>query len=84
MNTTTGQKQEQTHIRLILPKKWLKELDAIARSRLISRLALVRHYIQLHLDADLEKLREQLAIANQNKRTVEEWTAYQARAASRD
>ena len=84
MNANNGQKQEQTHIRLILPKKWLKELDVIARSRLISRLALIRHYIQLHINDDLEKLREQLATVNQNKRTVEEWTAYQARIASRD
>ena len=80
----TEQKTPIAQVRLLLPENWIEELDAIARSRFISRLSLIRHYLRTHIDRDLESLRDQLALTRQNQHTVNELTAYQSKVAPRD
>ena len=66
----------KSQLRLIIPQSWIFKLDTIATSRFISRLALIRHYLRLHLDKDLESLRTQLALNEANTRTVKDFNAY--------
>ena len=80
----TEQKSTTTQVRLLIPENWISELDAIARSKFISRLALIRNYLRIHIDKDLESLRDQLALTRQNQHTVNELTAYQSKVAPRE
>lgn len=76
MNVEQQEKAAKSQLRLIIPENWIAELDAIASSRFISRLALIRHYLRLHLDKDLESLREQLTLIQENQRTAKDFNSY--------
>lgn len=60
--------KNDAQIRLLLPKKWVHELDILAASRSIKRLAVIRLYLRIMMDkelgdlTDLYKKREQFEI----------------------
>jgi len=56
-------------IRLLLPRKWVDELDTIAASRHLSRLGLIRGYLRSRIDHDLNKLAEHWQIQQTNDAT---------------
>ena len=72
----TQTQNEKSQVRLIIPQDWVSQLDAIARSRFTSRMAVIRSYIRAQLDKDLANLDDQLALVQKNHRTVDEFTAY--------
>lgn len=47
-------------IRLLLPRSWTTELDTLAGSRFITRLALIRFYLRTMMDKDLSSLAQHL------------------------
>ena len=59
-------------IRLLLPSKWVEELDAIANSRNITRLALIRGYLRSRIDHDLQNLAKYWGIVKANEATCNE------------
>ena len=61
-----------SQIRLLLPSKWVEELDAIAASRHITRLALIRGYLRSRLDHDLQNLAKHWGIVKTNEATCDE------------
>lgn len=49
-------KKPITQIRLLLPIEMVQELDAIAKSREITRLALIRFLLRHQIDQELDQL----------------------------
>lgn len=62
-------KQEPFQIRLLLPKEMVSELDSIAASRRISRLALIRRFLQLQIDDEFNQLETYFAEAERRNKT---------------
>ncbi len=64
MNKT---KNQSTHydaqIRLTLPSDWVQSLNQIAQSKCISRLALIRLYLQASMHKDLEEIKRLKALS---------------------
>ena len=60
---------KHTQILLALPAQMVSELNSIAKSRQISRLALIRRYLRLQLDDELKSLEAYLNEAKRGKRT---------------
>ena len=77
MNQAIQQQTESTaQIRLLLPAEWLAELNAVAKSRFVSRLSLIRYYLRLQLDKDLSELQQHFQQRESNRKTtvlVEKW-----------
>ena len=51
---------DMTQLRLIIPKEWVAELDALASFRVISRLALIRLFIREALNNELQNFDDQV------------------------
>ena len=49
-------REEKAQIRLLLPKDWVPELDALAASRFITRLSLIRFYLRKMMNDELAQL----------------------------
>ena len=63
-------------LRLLLPRYWIDELDAIAREQFTTRLALIRQYLREKIDQDLSDLNEIIARReqiNRAKSKVDGW-----------
>ena len=58
------QSQEITQIRLLVPKAWVQELDTLAKSRFLTRLGLIRFYLRIQMDQDLQQLSEMIEDRN--------------------
>jgi len=58
-------------IRLTLPRSWIEELDTIAASRHMTRLALIRGYLRSRINKDLENLANHWGIVQRNKETCQ-------------
>ena len=50
------QKDPKAQIRLVVPDSWITELDLLAKSRFITRLALIRLYLRARMNEDLKDL----------------------------
>ena len=61
--------QEPFQIRLLLPKEMVSELDSIASSRRVSRLALIRRFLQLQIEDEFSQLESYFAEVDKRKRT---------------
>lgn len=63
-------------IRLLIPQEMMKELDTLAKVKLMTRLALIRRYLREQIDHDLSQLndhfkrRDELKLA---KERTENW-----------
>lgn len=51
-------KSQRFSIRLLLDDNWISPLNDISKAHMISRLALLRRYIQQGMIADLEEIKE--------------------------
>jgi hypothetical protein len=51
-------KSQRFSLRLLLDNEWISVLNDISKAHLISRLALIRKYIQQGMTADLETIKE--------------------------
>ena len=51
-------KSQRFSIRLLLDDNWISPLNDISKAHMISRLALLRRYIQKGMIADLEEIKE--------------------------
>jgi hypothetical protein len=51
-------KSQRFSIRLLLDDTWISPLNDISKAHMISRLALLRRYIQRGMIADLEEIKE--------------------------
>lgn len=69
MNTVQG-KPVIAQVRLLIPKHWVQELDALADFRVSSRLALIRHFIRTSLDRELATFDEQVKNLTQMRETL--------------
>ena len=69
--TKQGRPVCDAQLRLTLPNSWIEELDTIAASRHLSRLALIRGYLRSRIDQDLEKLAAHWGIEQRNRETCE-------------
>jgi hypothetical protein len=54
-------KTPSTQLLLLLPSEWLEELNVLAKSRYISRLALIRSYLRQQMDKDFAQYSEQIS-----------------------
>ena len=71
----TAQKQKikcDAQLRLLLPHEWIGELDSLASSHFISRLALIRKYLRKMIDSDLEMHKEHLEQVANRKRVKDQ------------
>lgn len=62
-------KSKTKQLRLLLPEDWIPELDSLAASRYISRLALLRFYIKCGMSEDFSKLAEHFKQNEQHRKT---------------
>jgi hypothetical protein len=60
MDNSKKPKNETAQLRLLLPQKWISELDHLAASRCLTRLGLIRFYIQLGMKEDCSQMAEYL------------------------
>jgi hypothetical protein len=63
------QRMPVSQIRLLINPQWIKELDAIAASRHITRLALIRGYLREKIDQELLELTEHFRQRDQLQKT---------------
>jgi hypothetical protein len=56
MDNSKKHKNETAQLRLLLPKKWISELDNLAANRFLTRLGLIRFYIQMGMTEDLSQM----------------------------
>lgn len=49
-----------TQLRVVLPRRWVNELDAIAAAHFMTRLAAMRQLLRRELNRELENLTSQL------------------------
>jgi hypothetical protein len=54
-------KPPSSQLLLLLPSEWLEELNVLAKSRYISRLALIRSYLRQQMDKDFAQYSEQIS-----------------------
>lgn len=54
-------KPPSSQLLLLLPSEWLEELSILAKSRYISRLALIRSYLRQQMDKDFAQYSEQIS-----------------------
>lgn len=62
-------KEPPIQIRLLIPEQMVAELDTIAQSRQVSRLALIRRFLRLQIDNELKSLEAHLENINRSKKT---------------
>ena len=62
-------KRNDFQVRLLIPREWVEQLDAIAAAKYLSRLALIRGYLKNRMDRDLKRLSHWAAIKERNLRT---------------
>jgi hypothetical protein len=54
-------KTPSSQLLLLLPSEWVEELNVLAKSRYISRLALIRSYLRQQMDKDFAQYSEQIS-----------------------
>lgn len=62
-------KKPITQIRLLIPTEMLHELDTIAKSRDMNRLALIRYFLRHQIDQELGQLESYLQGISRRKKT---------------
>ena len=70
MKTSKKTKNETAQLRLLLPQKWIDELDDLAACRSLTRLGLIRFYIQLGMKEDCSQMEEYLQQERRRKNTL--------------
>jgi len=63
------QTDKTSQIRLLIPIEMVKELDTIAISRSMSRLALIRYFLRHQIDQELSELDSYLSQVERRKQT---------------
>lgn len=63
------QTKEITQIRLLIPTEMVRELDTIATSRDMTRLALIRYLLRHQIDSELGQLESHLEAIERRKQT---------------
>lgn len=63
------QTDKTSQIRLLIPTEMVKELDTIAISRSMSRLALIRYFLRHQIDQELSELDSYLSQVERRKQT---------------
>lgn len=63
-------------LRLLLDPTWIRELDTLARARSISRLGLIRYFLRLKMDEDLDSYNEMIRTREHRGRTRAKLDAY--------
>lgn len=64
-------RQHPKQIRLLLPEQMVSELDCIAASREVSRLALIRRFLRLQIDDELSQLETYFQEVDRRNKTHE-------------
>lgn len=67
MDNSKKLKNGTAQLRLLLPQEWISELDHLAANRFLTRLGLIRFYIQLGMKEDLSQMSEYLKQAKIRK-----------------
>ena len=49
-----------SHVTVLLPKDWVKELNTVANLRMCSRMSIMRKYLREGLDADMVEVVEKV------------------------
>jgi metal-responsive CopG/Arc/MetJ family transcriptional regulator len=58
-------------IRLLIPQQMVRELDSIAASRQLSRLAIIRRFLRMQIDEELSQLETYFEEVDRRNRTHE-------------
>jgi len=61
---------------LLLPHDWIAQLDSLARSRNLSRLALIRLFLRLQMDSELAQLSAHFKQQDEQRRTHKRLNSY--------
>ncbi len=67
MSAVEKRAKNDRQLRLLLPAEWVADLDSIAASKFVSRLALIRQYLRECADRDLQSLKAQFEMLEQFK-----------------
>lgn len=70
------QTKEITQIRLLIPTEMVHELDTIATSRDMTRLALIRYLLRHQIDSELGQLESYLENVDRRKQTHQRLQEY--------
>lgn len=70
------QTKEITQIRLLIPTEMVRELDTIASSRDMTRLALIRYLLRHQIDSELGQLESYLETVDRRKQTHQRLQEY--------
>ena len=62
---------QPTQILLVLPKQMVSQLDSIAATRQVSRLALIRRFLRLHIVDELSQLENYFQEVDRRNKTHE-------------
>lgn len=70
------QSKEITQIRLLIPTEMVRELDTIASSRDMTRLALIRFLLRLQIDSEMGQLESYFENVDRRKQTHQRLQEY--------
>lgn len=79
MDNSKKQKNETAQLRLLLPQEWISELDHLAASRFLTRLGLIRFYIQIGMREDIDQVSDYLEQAKNRKNILKHFVQYRLR-----
>lgn len=65
-----------SQVLLALPHEWVGQLDAIAKSRNLSRSATIRLFLRLQMDSELAQLAAHFKQQDEHRRTHKRLTSY--------
>lgn len=69
-------KPKFVQLRLLLHPSWVPELDTLARARSITRLSLIRYFLRLKMDEELDSYQEFIKARQTRGRTRAQLDAY--------
>jgi hypothetical protein len=63
-------------VRLLIDPSWVPELDTLARARSTTRLGLIRYFLRLKMDEELDSYQEFLKARQTRRKTRAQLDAY--------
>ena len=61
---------------LSLPREWVGQLDALAKSRNVTRISLIRLFLRLQMDSELAQLAAHFKQQDEHRRTFRELNSH--------
>lgn len=69
-------KSKTSSVLLLIPSEWIAQLDTLAKSRNLSRLALIRLFLRIQMDSELAQLAAHFKQQDEQRRTQKRLDSY--------